>query len=443
MGRTVRGGSRNHTPNVRPVQKVELSEKNTRQRLIAVIVLLVIASGAFMYALNGLMSNDSGWTNIEVGSSAEIHCGDDYIFRYYVGASGVNATAEKKALTLLYTDSIVKAYKIFSSDESFEGITNVYDLNRHPNETMLVDDALYHAFELIAETGNRAIYLAPVYTEYDNLFFCNDDSETVNYDAYQNGEVAAYFSEVAAYSNDPSGVNVELLGGNQVKLSVSDDYLAFAEKNFISDFIDLSWMKNAFITDYVADVMIENGYTLGTLTSYDGFTRNLDLTSAITKLNADLDNSGTAEENADYSFNIYDRQGNMIYPAGVMHYNGAESIVSLHNYPMSDKEKYNYYEFKSGDIRTRYADTADGLCKSAVNNMAAYADNMGCAEILLQVSQVYIADTMDTEAVKNLAENGIQTIFGENSVLYYTDPGLELTDLYDKDGVHYTSELLE
>ena len=223
MGRTVRGGSRNHTPNVRPVQKVELSEKNTRQRFIAVIVLLVIASGAFMYALNGLMSNDSGWTNIEVGSSAEIHCGDDYIFRYYVGAAGVNATAEKKALTLLYTDSIVKAYKIFSSDESFEGITNVYDLNRHPNETMVVDDALYHAFELIAETGNRAIYLAPVYTEYDNLFFCNDDSETVNYDAYQNGEVAAYFSEVAAYSNDPSGVNVELLGGNQVKLSVSDD----------------------------------------------------------------------------------------------------------------------------------------------------------------------------------------------------------------------------
>ena len=101
MGRTVRGGSRNHTPNVRPVQKVELSEKNTRQRFIAVIVLLVIASGAFMYALNGLMSNDSGWTNIEVGSSAEIHCGDDYIFRYYVGAAGVNATAEKKALTLL------------------------------------------------------------------------------------------------------------------------------------------------------------------------------------------------------------------------------------------------------------------------------------------------------------------------------------------------------
>ena len=224
---------------------------------------------------------------------------------------------------------------------------------------------------------------------------------------------------------------------------MSEDYLAFAEKNYISDFIDFSWMKNAFITDYVADVMIDNGYTLGSLTSYDGFTRNLDQTSAIAKLNAGSDSSETTDGNAFYSFNMYDRQGNVIYPAGVMHYNGARSIVSLHNYPMSDKEKYNYYEFKSGDIRTRYADTTDGLCKSAVNNMAAYADDMGCAEILLKVSPVYIADTMDTEAVKNLAENGIQTIYGENSVLYYTDRSLELTELYNKDGMSYKAELLK
>ena len=98
-------------------------------------------------------------------------------------------------------------------------------------------------------------------------------------------------------------------------------------------------MKNAFITDYVADVMIENGYTLGSLTSYDGFTRNLDLTSAITKFKCRSGCFRDSRRKCDYSFNLYDRQGNIIYPAGVMHYNGAESIVSLHNYPMSDKEK--------------------------------------------------------------------------------------------------------
>lgn len=32
--------------------------------------------------------------------------------------------------------------------------------------------------------------------------------------------------------------------------------------------------------------------------------------------------------------------------------------------------------------------------------MAAYADDISCAELILKVSPVYIADTMDTEAVK-------------------------------------------
>ena len=61
----------------------------------------------------------------------------------------------------------------------------------------------------------------------------------------------------------------------------------------------------------------------------------------------------------------------------------------------------------------------------------------------MKVSPVYITDMMDTEAVKSLEENGIQMIYGENSVLYYTDHSLELTDLYNKDGMSYKAELLK
>ena len=110
------------------------------------IVCLLVASAAFIYALNGLMSNDSGWTNIEVSSSAETNCGDDFIFQYYIGAGGVDATAERKALTLLYTDIMVKAYELFHNDEAFEGVTNIYEINQHPNEVLEVDPVLYQAF---------------------------------------------------------------------------------------------------------------------------------------------------------------------------------------------------------------------------------------------------------------------------------------------------------
>ena len=435
MARATRGGNRDHTPNVRPVKRVELSEKNTKQRFIAVIVLLIIASCAFVYALNGLMSNDSGWTNIEASSSAEINCGDDFIFQYYIGAAGVNATTEKKALTLLYTESVVKAYQMFCNDESFEGITNVYDINEHPNEELTVDAVLYQALEQIVSSGRRELYLAPVYTEYDNLFFCNDDVETVSFDGYQNEEVASYFSEVASYANDPDMVNMELLGNNKVKLFVSDEYLAFAKENYISDYIDFSWMKNAFIADYLADTMISNGYTFGSITSYNGFTRNLDDGSVAGEQSGNTDR--------EYSFNFYDRQKNIIYPAGVLNYTGSMSIVSMHNYPMSDKEKYDYYEFKNGEIRTRYVDVTDGLCKSAVNNMVCYSKEKSCAQILLEIIPLYVNDTLQKDAVASLSSDGIQSIYGMDGVLYYTDSAADITDLYEKENVKYTAELIK
>ena len=155
------------------------------------------------------------------------------------------------------------------------------------------------------------------------------------------------------------------------------------------------------------------------------------------------DASGTAEENADYSFNLYDRQGNIIYPAGVMHYNGAESIVSLHNYPMSDKENIiimNLRAVISGPVMQ--IPQTDCVSPRLIIWQLMRRHQL-CRTHFEGKPRFTIADTMDTEAVKIYARNGNPDDFGENSVLYYTDPGLELTDLYDKDGVHYTSELLE
>ena len=57
-------------------------------------------------------------------------------------------------------------------------------------------------------------------------------------------------------------------------------------------------------------VMLENGYTRGVISSYDGFFRNLD------------------ERDVSYSFHIFDRVGQDIYPAAVMEYNGPESLGS-------------------------------------------------------------------------------------------------------------------
>ena len=70
----------------------------------------------------------------------------------------------------MYSNLCSEAYRIFQSDEEYFGAddapaANLAYLNKHPNEVVTVDSALYSAFELIRDNGSRYPYLAPVYTE--------------------------------------------------------------------------------------------------------------------------------------------------------------------------------------------------------------------------------------------------------------------------------------
>lgn len=399
---------------------LELTKKNLNVRIVAFILFAALALTAFGYALWSFLSTESGWKEIEANNTSELNCSSDFVFMYNVGASGISATAENKAITLAYTDAVLNGYQLFTNDQGYDGVNNVYYINQHPNEEIEVHEALYQAFSQIQEYQDRNIYLAPVYMQYDDIFFAGDDSETADYDPYQNEEIAAYYKEVASYANNVDAINIELLGGNKIRLNVSEEYLKYAEENYITSFIDFTWLKNAFVVDYLADTMIEKGYTLGTISSYDGFSRN-------------LDDSGTS-----YSFNIYDMTEDSLYGAGIIQYTGAQSIVFMHNYPITSMDYLHYYEMKNGEIRTAYLDVADGICKSSLNNLVSYSEDMGCAEVLLQTVPVYVTDTFNKEAITELKTVGIHSVYCENHVIYYNDSSVEFTELYNRDDVTYT-----
>lgn len=422
MNRTVKDNRNVSHP--KPVKRVELSEKNTRGRLIVVVLLLAFGSAALVYGFMNLLNGDSGWREIEADASSEVNCGSDFVFLYNVGASGVPASSENKAIASIYTQAVVTAYQLFQNDLEFDGVNNIYYINHHPNEVIEVDEALYEAFELLQNYGGRYLYLAPVYDVYDNLFYSNDDSEAVSYDPYQNTALAEEFAEMAAYGADSSAVDLELMGDYKICLHVSEDYLQYAFETGITSFIDFYWMKNAFIADYLADVMIENHYTLGSISSYDGFVRN-------------LDDSGVS-----YSFNLYDRIGQTVYPAAVMQYEHAVSIVYLRNYPMNALDYRHYYELKGGDIRTVYLDGKDGLCKTALNNLVSYSKDKGCAEVLLQMLPVYIADVFDEERLADMAEGGVYSIYCQDGVICYNESALTLEDLYKNENIRYTASYI-
>jgi len=340
--------------------------------------------------------------------STQLNCGEDFVLDYDFTNAGSAASAEFKKLTTLYSAACEDAFRIFSPDVQGNGFANVHDLNLRPNETVTVEPVLYNALTMIQQHQNRSIYLGGIYTEYERIFRAETEVEAASYDPAQNGEQLEYVTQLAAFASDPAMIDVQLLGENQVKLQVSDEYLEFARMYEIENLIDFGWVKNAFIADYLAQVLTDNGYTDGYLASFDGFTRNLD-----TRGNT-------------YSVNVFDRCGSDIYLPAVMTYQAPSSLVFLRDYPMGKADVWHYYAFQNGRIASILIDPSDGMNKAAVDSLLSYG-NQSCAQLLLQIAPVFVADEFSEASLQAMASNGIHSIWCEEQSVFYTDEAVVLT----------------
>lgn len=409
MGRTAR--DQRGRPHPRPVERIELNTEHTGRRLIAAAVLLVFGAAMLTYAFVQLVSPEEEWITVE--SSGGTSSAGEFSFLYRPGSGELSYTADRNAVTSLYTQLCREAFQLFHSTEAFEGMTNIYTINHHPNETLEIAPGLYEAFAAVERSGSRALYLGPVYERYSGLFSCWDDSQLADFDPRLSPEVAREYQEYAVFAGDPQSVRVELLGENQIRLFVSQDYLEYAGREGVERFIDFAWMRNAFIADYMARELTAQGHTRGVLASYDGFIRC-------------LDKSGEA-----YSLSIYDKVEGDLCIAAVMGYQGPKSIVCLRDYPVNELDQRRFYRLSSGDVRTPYVDIADGMCRNSISSLTGCAGEKGCGEILLELLPVYIAGEFREDALEALAGKGTGFVYCEDKVIHTSEEKAVFSQIYE------------
>lgn len=386
-------------PYVKPVTKLELSQDHVKLRWILIGILLTIAAVAIGYGFHQALSVQPGWNVVNVhsqktNSSAEIRL--MYDFSDYGGSANV----VNQQLETIYTQTCEDGYAIFSPhlESSFH---NVRSVNENPNQVLEVPAALYEAFALLAEYDDRSIFLAPVYIEYARVFRSESDAVARQYDPAFDAETLEYVKLLTGFAADPEMIHLELLGENRVKLYISPEYLAFAREQGITDFLDFGWLRNAFIIDYMAETLSENGFTAGYLTSRDGFTRNLD---------------GRGQE---FTVSLFHKKGNDVYLPAVFNYQGPLSIVQLRSYPLSgDSEAYYLYE--DGTAVSLFL-APDGICRTAVDCLTGYSPSSGCARLALELSPVYLQDALEAQPLRELSRQGIHTIWCMDRTVYYTE----------------------
>lgn len=401
---------RDHRPYIRPVTRISLPEIHVKTRWILLVLFLSIAVVAFGLGIQDFLTTDPGWQEVEA-TAGQPSCAQDFQFLYDFSQEG--ATAQYKQLQSLYTQSAEQLYRLFSPDILEDGLYNVAYLNAHCNQAVAVEAELYTALRLIAAYGDRHGFLAPVMVEYERVFQSESQGEALQYDPTTNEETKAWIREILAYANDPQHIRLELGEKNQVTLVVSQEYGDFCRENELETVFDFGWMTNAFLVDALAYRLAEAGFTAGYLASNDGFTRNLDA------------------RGGSYSMNIFTQKDKSIYMPGKFTYTGPMSLVALRNFPMTEEDSRRLCVFSDGRVVSSYVDPQDGMTKAATPSLVSYSASRDCGEILLQMVNLYVADTLDTAAVNNLREQDIYTLWCEDLTIHYNDATLDLQQLPD------------
>ena len=379
------------------IRKIEVDEKHFKLRVVLLVICLTVAFVGIGFGIHYLVNRQNGWQRVEIAAS-QTNCAADFTLDYCFGRDGQSANQEYRALSSLYAQASEEGYRSFYEEPEA--------LNAAPNQPVVVSDALYRALKQVRESESRHLYLASVNVEYDRVFLCETEGEALRYDPRREEESALWVYALATFANDPLHIQLVLQENNTVILRVSQEYLEFAKEYEIDTFIDFGWMRNAFIADHIADRLSEAGFTRGYVASYDGFTRNLD--------------SGS------YDQNIFCRTKDGVDKPAVITYSGPMALLSLRDYPMGDGDRWRFFAFSDGNVLTNQIDPADGFCKSAIHDLTVYSSGVGCAQLVLAVANIYVADALDRGALEDLAAAGIYSVYCVEQKVCCTQPDLQI-----------------
>ncbi len=362
---------------IKPVQKIELDESNVKLRIFAVVAMIVIAATAFGFGISMLVKGNTEWTEAEC-IMADSNCSGDFRFGFFATGRRMKTSVEAE-----YSKACVDAYAIFSAKERFADVNNLWKLNNEPNTRVVLEKELYDALWEVAESGMPYFYLGPVFNEYESLCLSESDEEAAGFDPERSAEARDFREKLLGFIGSRDDIELLFLGDNTVELLVSEEYAAFREENGKFPYIDLGWMKNAFVTDYIAGKLKESKLNIaGILDCNDGFRCYL--------ADGEVELKDNDKENYLYH-NIKEI--------------GTGNVVLYHDKPLTDpigdSERIRYYKYADGTVVHSYIRYPDGVPATEPGYATCSSDKMDCSQIMLETIDSYIEgedwDTVSTD----------------------------------------------
>lgn len=397
----------------KPVEKIELNEKNVKLRAAIFFISLIVLIVSAIFIVVGLTKKESGWNQVTASPSIDINCDDDFYLSYRLGTNNSNVNAELKQLSVLYTEYLENSYVLLNEYKEYDNYTNLCTINNKINEEIEIDSFLYQSLTKILENNNRLLYSGILLDYYNLIIFADSYDTAYNLNPFYKEEKKDFVKQISNFINDDNSIKLELLGNNKVKLNVSYEYKTFCEENEFNTYLSFSYLKNAFIIDYVADKLIENNFIYGNLSTYDGYFRNLNTNG-----------------NLLYSLDILDYNGNSPAVLASFISNKALSAVQFRDFKYYVADLSRSYEFKGGKTINYYIDLSTGLPLASKTALTAYDYSSNCVDVALGLSKLFINSSFEND-------NSLKLIYVDGYNIYYNENGIEFSDILSYGDISY------
>lgn len=387
-------------PGPAPVERIEVSEKNMRGRFALFLVFFALGVAALVFFAVAHFSPDPGWETVRAANAT------DLTLSYRFDKS--DSKSRRAELADFYARAARRAEALFDVAAPGSEAGTAHFLNSRPNEDTLVDPALYSALERILAFDARYVFLAPIFERYKVLFTMTSDAVASECDPELDETTKSRIAEALERISRPGAIGLELKGSNRVRLRASDEYSEFVSSEGCPYF-DFFFFRDAFVVDYIADRLIEKGYSRGILSSPGGFARNL---------------GGATDECA---IDIFDNPSGKPVLAGRLTYSGALSAVSFKDFSTSSRDLNRRYVYSDGARRTDHIDPESGMNKAALRFLCAYSRASGCADVAMAIHPAYVADEFDASMLAEPAESGIFAAYCSDCVLRASDKSISIS----------------
>ena len=260
--------------------ELEVNDKHLPLRIIGFALAFIVAVSAFAVAVTSLGHKETGYYEITAPADDETpRYASGLSFLYYLEGSSSQIKRELTQLQTDYGSALKRSYMLLDAENRYEGLNNLASLNQSPGQALELDDRLFAVLQDAAARSARqegySLYAGPLYAEWNSILWA---FEPRDYDPLFNEEEAGRLQALAEAVNSPGAIQLTVTDEEKrmLRLDVAPDTLALLrEKERETVILDLNLLHDAYLLRLTAEILAQQGYTRGYLSTDSGLTLSL------------------------------------------------------------------------------------------------------------------------------------------------------------------------